>query len=107
MIWTPERNRRQGQVVARLYRRVGGVPCARLAVIADGLPGSDKPAVLATASVDSARYLTVRVVMRQSHLTGVLSSPVIVASALPSAQLRGHLSRLSGPGSLIRVVHRG
>jgi hypothetical protein len=61
VIWAPERNRQQGQVVAGLYQRGAGVPCERLAVMAGGLPGGDKPAVLAAASVDQARYLTVSV----------------------------------------------
>jgi hypothetical protein len=61
MIWKPERNRMQGQVVAELYRLAAAGPCERLAVVAGGLPGADKPAVLAAASVDQARYLTVSV----------------------------------------------
>jgi Zeta toxin len=61
MIWKAERNRQQGQVVAELYRRGGELPRDHLAVIAGGLRGGDKPAVLAAASVDRARYLTVGV----------------------------------------------
>jgi hypothetical protein len=61
LIWKPERNRQQGQVVADLYQRGAEAPCERLSVIAGGLPGANKAAVLAAASVDRARYLTVSV----------------------------------------------
>ncbi|HEY5356802.1 MAG TPA: hypothetical protein VIJ82_03800 [Streptosporangiaceae bacterium] len=48
-------------MVAELYRRGAGAPCELLAVIAGGLPGGDKAAALAAASVDRARYLAVSV----------------------------------------------
>jgi hypothetical protein len=36
MIWKPERFRKQGQLVADLYRLAAGVPCERMAVLAGG-----------------------------------------------------------------------
>ena len=61
MIWTGERNRAQGQLVAEMYRAAAPVPCERVAVIAGGLPGADKAAPLAEAGVDRSRYLTVSI----------------------------------------------
>ncbi len=59
MIWTGERNRAQGRLVAQMYRAAAAVPCERVAVIAGGLPGADKAGALAEAGVDRSRYLTV------------------------------------------------
>ena len=61
MIWTGERNRAQGRLVAQMYRAAASVPCERVAVIAGGLPGADKAARLAEAGVDRSRYLTVSI----------------------------------------------
>ena len=41
VIWTGERYRQQGRLVAGMYQAAAGVPCERSAVIAGGLPGAD------------------------------------------------------------------
>ena len=61
MIWTGERSRQQRQLVAGLYAAAAGVPCERAAVIAGGLPGTDKVKALDDAGLDRARYLTVSI----------------------------------------------
>jgi hypothetical protein len=61
VIWTSERNRQQGQLVAEFYRDAAAVPCERLAIIAGGLPGADKARALDEAGVDRSRYLTVSI----------------------------------------------
>ena len=61
MIWTSERNRQQGELVAEIYRGAAAVPCERLAIIAGGLPGADKARALDEAGVDRSRYLTVSI----------------------------------------------
>ena len=61
MIWTGERNRQQGRLVAEMYRAAAGVPCERSAAIAGGLPGADKAAALEAAGVDRSQYLTVSI----------------------------------------------
>jgi hypothetical protein len=61
VIWTGERNRQQGQLVAEYYRAAASVLCERVAVIAGGLPGSDKAGALAEAGVDPSRYLAISI----------------------------------------------
>ena len=61
MIWTGERNRQQGRLVAEMYQAAAGVPCERSAVIEGGLPGADKAAALEAAGVDRSQYLTVSI----------------------------------------------
>jgi hypothetical protein len=61
VIWTGERSRQQRQLVAGLYAAAAGVPCERAAVIAGGLPGTDKVKALDDAGLDRARYLTVSI----------------------------------------------
>jgi hypothetical protein len=61
LIWTGERNRQQGRLVAGLYRAAAGVPCERSAAIAGGLPGADKNAALDRSGVDQSRYFTVSI----------------------------------------------
>ena len=61
MIWTGERGRQQGRLVAGMYQAAAGVPCERGAVIAGGLPGADKAAALEQSGVDRERYLTVSI----------------------------------------------
>jgi hypothetical protein len=61
VIWTSERNRQQGQLVAEIYQGAAAVPCERLAIIAGGLPGADKARALDEAGVDRSRYLTVSI----------------------------------------------
>ena len=61
MIWTGERNRQQGRLVAEMYQAAAGVPGERSAVIAGGLPGADKAAALEAAGVDRSQHLTVSI----------------------------------------------
>ncbi|HLN70903.1 MAG TPA: hypothetical protein VK280_26985, partial [Streptosporangiaceae bacterium] len=61
VIWTGERYRQQGRLVAGMYQAAAGVPCERSAVIAGGLPGADKAAALDQAGVDRSQYLTVSI----------------------------------------------
>jgi len=61
LIWTGERNKKQGQLVAEVHEAAAAVPAERLAVIAGGLPGADKAAALAEAGLDRSRYLTVSI----------------------------------------------
>jgi predicted kinase len=60
-IWTPERNKVQGLLVAEMYGCASGVPRERSAVLAGGLPGADKASVLALSGIDRSWYLTVSV----------------------------------------------
>jgi hypothetical protein len=61
LIWTGERNKQQGRLVAEIHEDAAAVPAERLAVIAGGLPGADKAAALAEAGLDRSRYLTVSI----------------------------------------------
>ena len=61
VIWTGERHRQQGRLVAEMYQAAAGVPCERSAAIAGGLPGADKAAALDQSGVDRSRYLTVSI----------------------------------------------
>ena len=61
VIWTGERQRQQGRLVAEMYQAAAGVPCERNAAIAGGLPGADKAAALDQAGVDRSQYLTVSI----------------------------------------------
>jgi hypothetical protein len=61
VIWTGERNRQQGRLVAEMHEAAAAVPAERVAVIAGGLPGADKTAALAEAGIEPSRYLTVSV----------------------------------------------
>jgi hypothetical protein len=67
VIWKPERNREQAILVASMYQRAWGVPCDRRAVVAGGLPGADKAAVLRQASINESWYFTISVdqILRQ------------------------------------------
>jgi len=90
VIWTSERNRQQGELVAEIYRGAAAVPCQRLAIIAGGLPGADKARALDEAGVDRSRYLTVSI------------DDVLVRMAarqlIPSAGEAGRLSPLARAG---------
>jgi hypothetical protein len=61
VIWTGEHHRQQGRLVAGMYQAAAGVPGERSAIIAGGLPGADKAAVLDRAGVDRSRFLTVSI----------------------------------------------
>ncbi len=61
MIWTGERSRQQGRLVAEMYQAAAGVPCERSAVIAGGLPGADKAAALGQSGVDRSHYLAISI----------------------------------------------
>ena len=86
MIWTGERQRQQGRLVAEMYQAAAGVPCERSAVIAGGLPGADKAAALEQAGLDRSQYLTV-------SIDAVLDR-MAAACLIPEAD---GLSRSSGP----------
>ena len=59
-IWTVERNRIQGELVADLYGEAKDVPCSGRAIIAGGLPGSGKSTILSEqAGIDLSKYLTI------------------------------------------------
>src|ERR1700733_5894838 len=59
-IWTVERNRIQGELVADLYEEAKDVPCSARAIIAGGLPGSGKSTILSEqAGIDLSKYLTI------------------------------------------------
>jgi len=73
-IWTGERNRQQGRLVAEFYQAASQVPCERAAVIAGGLAGADKAGALAEAGVDPSRYLTVSI---DAVLTAMAASSLI------------------------------
>ncbi len=62
MIWTAERNRQQGELVAAMYHQLAAEAlCERKAVLAGGLPGARIGDALAEAGVDPAGYLTISV----------------------------------------------
>jgi len=61
VIWTGERSRQQGRLVAEMYQAAAGVPCERSAVIAGGLPGADKAAALGQSGVDRSHYLAISI----------------------------------------------
>ena len=75
MIWTGERYRQQGRLVAEMYQAAAGVPCERSAAIAGGMPGADKAAVLDQSGVDRSQYLTVSVdaVLNRMAAAGLIS----------------------------------
>jgi hypothetical protein len=57
MIWTVERNRAQGALVATMCRQANGVLCERKAVLVwlvGGLPGASTGDALAQAGIDPA-----------------------------------------------------
>jgi Zeta toxin len=60
-IWKPERNREQAALVTSMYQRAQGVPCERRAVVAGGLPGADKAAVLRQAGINESWYFTISI----------------------------------------------
>jgi hypothetical protein len=61
VIWKPERNREQAALIASMYQRAQGVPCERRAVVAGGLPGADKAAVLRQAGINESWYFTISI----------------------------------------------
>jgi predicted ABC-type ATPase len=59
-VWTADRNRIQGSLVAELYEKAKDVPCDRSAIIAGGLGGAGKTTVLTQhAGIDLSKYLTI------------------------------------------------
>ena len=90
MIWTGERNRQQGRLVAGLYRAAAGVPCERSAVIAGGLPGADKGTALDRSGVDRARYLTVSIdaVLNQMAGAGLIPESDGLSPLMRAGQVR-------------------
>jgi Zeta toxin len=61
VIWSPDRNAEQGRLVTALYAAAVAVLCERSAIMAGGLPGTDRMAAVAEADADLSRYLTVSV----------------------------------------------
>jgi hypothetical protein len=61
MIWSPDRNVQQGQLVAEFYAAAGDVPCEQHAIVAGGLPGAGTLASVQADGADLARYLVVSV----------------------------------------------
>jgi hypothetical protein len=108
VIWTPERNRQQGQVVAGLDQLGAAVPCERLAVIAGGVPGADKTPVLAAASVDSARYLTVSVSAVLEELAAAGMIPAVAGlSPMEAADLVHAEAQFIGKRVALRALADG
>jgi chloramphenicol 3-O-phosphotransferase len=59
-IWTPERNKIHGEIVAEAYKQAGDVPCEHSAIIAGGLGGAGKTTVLENyAGIDLSKYLMI------------------------------------------------
>ena len=62
MIWTAERNRQQGALVAAMYHELAAeVLCERKAVLVSGLPGASTGDALGQAGVDPAGFLRIGV----------------------------------------------
>jgi hypothetical protein len=96
MIWTPDRNVQQGQLVAEFYGAAGEVPCERHAIMAGGLPGARTLASVRAGGTDLARYLVVSVdaVLLRMAARGLIPA-VAGLSPLEAADL-AHAAR-SGP----------
>ena len=100
-VWTPDRNRRQGLLVAALYQHAARVPCDRKAVIAGGLPRADKGPVLAAEGIEPDRYLTVSVdaVLLQMAEAGMIPAleglAPLEAASLAHAEARYVLKRVA------------
>jgi len=106
VIWTGERNRQQGRLVAEMYQAAAGVPCERSAAIAGGLPGADKAAVLDQSGVDRSQYLTISIdaILDRMAVAGLIPesdglSPLARAGLVhPEAQ---HLAKRVGVRALM------
>jgi hypothetical protein len=88
MIWSPERNAAQGQLVAGLYAAAAGVPCWGKAIMAGGLPGAGTLATVQAAGTDLASYLTVSISVVLEQMAGQRLIPVVAGlSPLEAADL--------------------
>lgn len=59
-VWSADRNRIQGSLVADLYEKARDVPCDHSAIIAGGLGGAGKTTVLTQhAGIDLSKYLMI------------------------------------------------
>jgi hypothetical protein len=90
MIWTPDRNVQQGQLVAEFYAAARDVPCEQHAIMAGGLPGAGTLASVQADGTELARYLVVSVdaVLLRMAARGLM--PVVAGlSPLQAADL-GH-----------------
>ncbi|MDQ2815915.1 MAG: hypothetical protein M3Z75_29745 [Actinomycetota bacterium] len=94
MIWTGERNRQQGQLVAEMHAVAAAVPAERVAVIAGGLPGADKSAALAAAGIEPSRYLTVSV----DDILVRMAAHQLIPPADPADRAQDGLSPLARAG---------
>ena len=81
MIWSADRSRHQGRVVAGLYGQAAGVPGERRAVLAGGLRGADKKTALDKAGVDRSRFLLVSVDTVLAELARRSLIPVVAGLA--------------------------
>jgi zeta toxin len=81
VIWSADRSRHQGRVVAGLYGQAAGVPGERRAVLAGGLRGADKKTALDKAGVDRSRFLLVSVDTVLAELARRSLIPVVAGLA--------------------------
>jgi predicted kinase len=97
VIWTGERGRQQGRLVAGIYRAAAGVPCERSAVIAGGLPGADKDEALAGSGVDRSRYLTVSIdaVLDQMAGAGLIPAADGLSPLMQAGQVHAEAQHLA------------
>lgn len=107
MIWIAGRNREQGELVAEAFRAAEGVPRERSAVIAGGLPGAAKDAVLDRHGLDPSRYLTISVdgvlamMVARSLIPDIsIEESVTCTPVVPSACPRGW-SRPTRPSTIL------
>jgi hypothetical protein len=81
VLWSPDRSRHQGRVVAGLYGAAAAVPAERRAVLAGGLRGADKDTALDKAGLDRARYLLISVDAVLAELARRSLIPVVAGLA--------------------------
>jgi hypothetical protein len=87
-MWTVERNREQGVLVAAMYQRAAAVPCERESVMAAGLPGADTSAVLGEAGVDRSQFLVIRLDdIKEEMAARRMIPPVSGLSAMEASEL--------------------
>ncbi len=101
MIWIADRNREQGELVAEILRAAAVVPRERSAVMAGGLPGAAKDAVLERHGVDRSRYRTISIdgvlaAMAAHHLIpGVEGRSPLAAAHLAHAEAQYVAKRIA------------
>ncbi|HTQ93478.1 MAG TPA: hypothetical protein VMK84_28675 [Streptosporangiaceae bacterium] len=97
VIWTGERHRQQGRLVAGMYQAAAGVPGERSAIIAGGLPGADKAAVLDRAGVDRSRFLTVSIdaILEQMAGAGLIPEADGLSPLMRAGQVHAEAQHLA------------